>query len=113
MENNNTNKDANALNSILGFLLLPIVTFLFLLNISFPAMLTWNLFIPQFFGLPVLTVPTALMIILTLSILTGTRTQRTDDIRSDSTKTNDLIVALLSPWVVYVLAFINYKLFIQ
>lgn len=106
-----TNKD-NTTNGIISFLLFPIVTFLFLLNISFPTMLTWNLFIPEFFGLPILTIPTALMTILTLSVLTGTRTHRTDDIRSDSTKTNDLILSLLSPWIVYVVAFITYKFFI-
>lgn len=108
MENNKDNKT----NSIISFILFPIVTFLFLLNISLPAMLTWNLFIPEFFGLPVLTIPTALMTILTLSILTGTRTQRTEDTRSETTKTNDLILSLLSPWIVYVVAFITYKFFI-
>ena len=111
METNN--KDSSLLDSILSFLLLPVVTFLFLLNIALPAKLTWNLFIPQLFGLPVLTIPTALMIILTVSVLTGTRTHRTDDTRSQDTKNTDLLLSLMSPWVVYVIAFLTYKFFIQ
>ena len=105
-------KNTNSANSILSFLLLPVVTFLFLLNIALPAKLTWNLFIPIFFGLPVLTIPTALMIILTLAVLKGTRSHRTDDTRSQDTKNTDLLLSLMSPWIVYVLAFLTYKFFI-
>ena len=110
METNN--KDSSLLDSILSFLLLPVVTFLFLLNIALPAKLTWNLFIPTFFGLPVLTIPTALMIVLTVAMFTVSRTHRTDDTRSQDTKNTDVLLSLMPPWIVYVLAFLTYKFFI-
>lgn len=109
MENN---KKSSALDVVLTFLLTPVLIALVLLNLSFPAYLTWNMFIPNMFGLPHLTLAQTILTIVTLALFCGSRTHRTDDTRSKEQKAEDLIMYLIAPWIGYIIAFITYKFFI-
>ena len=109
---NKDNKQDKALTSIILFFLTPIIIFLMMVNVAYPAMLTWNLWLPEYFGLPKLTLPFAVMLYLTFALFRGGHTNRVEDNRTQSTKNNDLIILFASPWIVYFIALITYKFFI-
>ena len=106
------NKENEILSGIIVFLMSPVIIFLMMVNAAYPAMQTWNLWIPDYFGLPELTLPYAVMIILTFSLFRATSTQRVEDNRSKETKNKDIIMMLLAPWIVYLIALVTYKFFI-
>lgn len=108
----NNNKESNVLGGALAFLLLPIITVLFLLNTAYPAMMTWNMFVPAKFGLPSLSIAEALMVVFVIAMFRGSKVQRVEDNRTKETKTNDVVLMLIAPWLVYLMAFITYKMFI-
>lgn len=106
---NNKHKE---LGAVIMFLLTPIIIFLMMVNAAYPAMLTWNLWLPDYFGLPELSLPFAVMLYLTVALFRGGYTSRVEDNRTQSTKNNDLIFLFASPWIVYSIALITYKFFI-
>ena len=108
----NNNKKSSGVDKVLAFLLTPLVVALVLLNLTYPAYLTWNMFVPNMFGLPHLTLAQTLLTIVTLALFCGSRTHRTDDTRSKEQKVEDLIMYLIAPWVGYIIAFVTYKFFL-
>lgn len=106
------NKQDKTLSAVVMFFLTPVVVFLMMVNVAYPAMLAWNLWLPSYFGLPELTLPFSVMLYLTFALFKGSHTQRMDDTRSKETKNNDVIMGLVSPWIVYFIALITYKFFI-
>lgn len=108
----NNNKESSILAAIIMFLLSPVIIFLMMVNAAYPAMQAWNLWLPNYFGLPQLTLPYAVMLILTFSLFKTSSNQRVEDNRSRETKNNDIIMMFLAPWVVYFIALITYKFFI-
>lgn len=106
------NKQDKAVNQVILFFLTPIIIFLMMVNAAYPAMLTWNLWLPEYFGLPELTLPFAVMLCLTVVLFRGGYTNRVEDNRTQSTKNNDLIILFASPWIVYFIALITYEFFI-
>lgn len=109
MENN---KKSSGVDKVLAFLLTPLVVALVLLNLTYPAYLTWNMFVPNMFGLPHLTLAQTLLTIVTFALFCGSRTHRTDDTRSKEQKAEDLIMYLIAPWVGYIIAFVTYRFFV-
>lgn len=112
LNNPNNANDNKALDSVLMFFLTLVIIFLMMVNAAYPAMLTWNLWIPTHFGLPELSLPFAVMLYLTFALFKGGTTSRTEDNRSKETKNNDIIIMFASPWIVYVIAYVTYKFFI-
>lgn len=106
-----SNKD-KSLNSLVLLLASPIIMFLLVINTAYPAMLVWNLWIPNYFVLQALTLPYAVMFCLTFVLFRGSKTQRTEDNRSDETKVKDIILTLIAPWILYLTALVTYKFFI-
>ena len=105
----NNSKKSSGVDKVLAFLLTPLVVALVLLNLTYPAYLTWNMFVPNMFGLPNLTLAQTILTIVTLALFCGSRTHRTDDARSKEQKAEDLIMYLIAPWIGYIIAFITYK----
>lgn len=108
----NNNKESSILAAIIMFLLSPVIIFLMMVNAAYPAMQAWNLWIPDYFGLPELSLPYAVILILTFSLFKGTPTQRVEDNRSKASKNKDIIMMFLAPWIVYLIALVTYKFFI-
>ena len=109
MENN---KESSALSMIIMFLITPVLVFLLMVNAAYPAMKVWNLWMPSYFGLPLLTLPYSVMLILTVSLFTVSKTSRSEDNRTKATKNNDILMSILAPWIVYAVAYCTYKFFI-
>jgi len=97
---------------LLGFILAPFIILLIVVNSAYPAMMVWNMFVPDYFGLPMLTLPYAVLTITVIFMFKGNKVHRTEDTRSGKTKANDLLIHFISPWFSYAIALITYNFFV-
>jgi len=101
-------KDSLGVKITAVVLLIPVVLiFLLLIIVSggYAASLTWNLFVPQYFGLPQLPLALAISLVALIRIFISTDIDYRED-KTAKEKNLPIILGLINPWVAYLIVLI-------
>lgn len=88
----------------------PIGVVLMLINQGFANSLTWNLFMPKFFGLPELSVLTSILLLCVVTGFMG-RKSKTAVNRTKEDVVRDVFIIVVSPWFIFLVALITSKIY--
>lgn len=96
---------------IMDLFLFPLVCILLFVNQGYALSLTWNLFVPQFFGLPQLPMLIAIAVVFLISVTRVSNYKKPEKY----TETKDLVFAtflpFVAPWFGYLCALLAVNLY--